>query len=138
MRISQTKVNNFEYEWPGGEEDASFIFKKMKSLGPSYMHISTHKGLEPVWKTENNLAYYAKKYFEGLVIACGGLHNPEKAENVLKNNEADMVAVGKGAIANPNLPNDIRSNKELLEFVPEMIRPLATIENTRNWKKNNI
>ena len=59
-------------------------------------------------------------------------------ENVLKNNEADMVAVGKGAIANPNLPNDIRSNKELSEFVPEMIRPLATIENTRNWKKNNI
>lgn len=138
MRISQTKVNNFEYEWPGGEEDARFIFKKMKSLGPSYMHISTHKGLEPVWKTEHNLAYYAKKYFEGLVIACGGLHNPEKAENVLKNNEADMVAVGKGAIANPNLPNDIHSNKKLLEFAPEMIRPLATIENTRNWRKNNI
>ena len=49
-----------------------------------------------------------------------------------------MVAVGKGAIANPNFPNDIRSNKELLEFVPEMIRPLATIENTWNWRKNNV
>ena len=62
--LVQTKVNNFEYEWPGGEQDAAFIFKKMKSIGPNYLHISTHKGLEPVWQTENNLSFYAKKYFE--------------------------------------------------------------------------
>ena len=138
MRISQTKVNNFEYEWPGGEQDAAFIFKKMKSIGPNYLHISTHKGLEPVWQTENNLSFYAKKYFEGTVIACGGLHVPEKAESLLKNNEADLAAVGKGAIANPNLPKDIQLGRSVNEFVPEMIRPLATIENTRNWKKSNI
>ena len=93
MRISQTKVNNFDYEWPGGEQDAAFIFKKMKSIGPNYFHISSHKGLEPVWQTENNLSFYAKKYFEGTVIACGGLHLPEKAENLLKNNEADLAAI---------------------------------------------
>ena len=138
MRISQTKVNNFEYEWPGGEQDAAFIFKKMKSIGPNYLHISTHKGLEPVWQTENNLSFYAKKYFEGKVIACGGLHVPEKAENLLKNKEADLAAVGKGAIANPNLPKDIQLGRSINEFVPEMIRPLATIENTRNWRKSSI
>jgi len=138
IRISQTKVNNFEYQWPGAEADASFIFKKMRSIAPSYIHISTHKGLEPVWNTEHNLAYYAKKYFEGKVIACGGLHVPFKAANLLNNNEADFTAVGKGAIANPNLPKDIRHNNSQIEFQPEMIKPLATIENTRTWKKNNL
>ena len=138
MRISQTKVNNFEYEWPGGETDASFIFKKMKSVGPSYVHVSTHKGLEPVWQTRHNLAYYAKKYFEGTVIACGGLHDPKKAANLLNKQEADLAAVGKGAIANPNLPNDIYNKKDNTQFVPEMIRPFATIENTRRWRKKNL
>lgn len=138
IRISQTKVNNFEYQWPGAEKDASFIFKKIKSIAPSYIHISTHKGLEPVWNTEHSLAHYAKKYFEGKVIACGGLHNPVKAANLLKNNEADFAAVGKGAIANPSLPNDIRYNKAQKEFEPEMIKPLATIENTKTWRRNNL
>ena len=79
-----------------------------------------------------------EKYFEGKVIACGGLHVPEKAENLLKNKEADLAAVGKGAIANPNLPKDIQLGRSINEFVPEMIRPLATIENTRNWRKSSI
>ena len=54
------------------------------------------------------------------------------------NKEADLAAVGKGAIANPNLPKDIQLGRSINEFVPEMIRPLATIENTRNWRKSSI
>ena len=78
----------------------------MKSIGPNYLHISTHKGLEPVWQTENNLSF--RKKYRGTVIACGGLHVPERAVNLLKNNEADLAAVGKGAMIQPSKRYSVR------------------------------
>ena len=51
IRISQTKVNNFDYQWPGKADDARIIFSALKAVGPTYIHVSTHKGLEEVWNS---------------------------------------------------------------------------------------
>ena len=104
IRISQTKVNNFDYQWPGELEDARTIFGALKAVGPTYIHISTHKGLEEVWSSGRNLADWAKEIWRGPTIACGGLNNPSRAEKLLADGEVDLCALGKGALADPAWP----------------------------------
>jgi 2,4-dienoyl-CoA reductase-like NADH-dependent reductase (Old Yellow Enzyme family) len=37
------------------------------------------------------------------IFANGKLHEPEKAEEIFKNSEADVITIGTGALANPKL-----------------------------------
>ena len=135
IRISQTKVNNFEYQWPGQEQDAKVIFSALKAVGPTYIHISTHKGLEEVWKSGRHLADWAKEIWSGPTIACGGLNAPIRAETLLAQEKADFIAVGKGALADPDWPNKISANLVPVAFNPDMIKPYATLQNTIEWRK---
>jgi 2,4-dienoyl-CoA reductase-like NADH-dependent reductase (Old Yellow Enzyme family) len=49
------------------------------------------------------LAGEIKKQVEIPVIAVGGIRRLEQAERVLERNLADMVAIGRGLIADPEL-----------------------------------
>jgi len=137
IRISQTKVNNFEYQWPGQEQDAKEIFSALKSVGPTYIHISTHKGLEEVWKSGRHLADWAKEIWGGPTIACGGLHDPIHAEKLLKEGKADFIAIGKGALADPEWPKKVSADLTPTAFDPGMIKPYANLQNTLDWRENN-
>lgn len=137
IRISQTKVNNFHYTWPGGVEDAKIIFAKLTEAAPDYIHISTHKGLEEVWDTGRNLADWAHELSGCPVIACGGLNDPARAEQLLAENRADFAAMGKGALADPAWPRRVAAGEEPIMFTPDMIKPFATLENTRDWRLAN-
>jgi 2,4-dienoyl-CoA reductase-like NADH-dependent reductase (Old Yellow Enzyme family) len=137
IRISQTKVNNFDYQWPGQEQDAKTIFLALKAVGPTYIHISTHKGLEDVWKSGRHLADWAKEIWGGPTIACGGLHDPVHAENLLKEGKADFIAIGKGALADPEWPKKVSADITPTAFDPGMIKPYANLQNTLDWRENN-
>jgi len=137
IRISQTKVNDFEHEWPGKINDAKIIFPKIASAGADYIHISTHKGLVEVFNSKRNLASLAKEFSGITVIGCGGLHDHMKAQRILEDGDADFIAIGKGALADSSLPNKISAGTRPIEFNPDMISPIATIENSRDWKSKN-
>ena len=137
IRISQTKVNDFEHEWPGKINDAKIIFPKIAAAGADYIHISTHKGLVDVFDSQRNLAGLAKEFSGITVIGCGGLHDHLKAQKILEDGDADFIAIGKGSLADSSLPNKISSGTHPTEFNPEMISPVATIANTRDWKSEN-
>ena len=134
IRISQTKVNNFEYQWPGGADDARIIFSALKEVGPTYIHVSTHKGLEEVWNSGRNLADWAKEIWGGPTIACGGLQDPDRANTLLADGHADFCALGKGALADPSWPKKILNSTEPIGFDPGMIKPFATLQNTLDWR----
>ena len=137
IRISQTKVNDFEHEWPGKINDAKIIFPKIAESGADYIHISTHKGLVDVFDSGRNLASLAKEYSGITVIGCGGLHDHIKAQGVLEDGDVDFIAIGKGALADASLPNKIFAGTHPLEFNQDMISPVATIANTQAWKSKH-
>lgn len=138
IRISQTKINDHHHQWAGGIADAKIIFETLAAIAPDYIHISTHKGLEPVFGTERHLASFAKQFAQTTVIACGALHDPARANGILANGEADFVAIAKGALADPALPNKIKAGETPTPFDAGMISPLATIQNTLDWKAKNL
>lgn len=41
IRLSQTKVNDFEYRWSGGEQDGRVIFAAVKAAGIDFIHIAS-------------------------------------------------------------------------------------------------
>ncbi len=134
IRISQTKVNDLAHEWKGGLDDAQVVFSALGEARPSYIHISAHKGCHEVFDSGLSLAGLAKKFSGTSVIACGKLQNPEAAEKLLAEGQADLAAMAKGALADPSWPRRVADGKTPIAFDPGMIQPLATLENTARWR----
>ena len=137
VRISQTKVNDFEYNWPGGTSDAQVIFSKLAETGIDFIDCSAHLGVTPIFDTKNSLSGLAKKYSGVPVISNGKLQDPIVAEKALTEGEGDFVAIGKGALADYEWPLKIAAENDPFPFDPGMITPYATLDcNEDFWTKN--
>ncbi len=141
IRLSQTKVNDFEYRWPGGTRDAENIFAAICAAGVSYIHIA---GEGRGWGDEirkedgSSLTGVARSVTRLPVIANGGLHDPGLAGRVVSEGHADLIAIGRGALANPDWPSRVQIGEPLLSFDSQMLEPRASIENTHQFKSRVI
>lgn len=68
------------------------------------------------------------------VIANGGMHDLVQAADVLTGGHADVLSLGRGALANPDLPQRVSSGEELDAFDFEMLHPLATLDCAAAWR----
>lgn len=137
VRLSQTKINNFEHEWPGGADDARAIFAAEASAGADYIHLATRRGGAEVFGVGRSLAGLARDVTGLPVIACGNLEDPDQALDILVRGEGDFAAVAKGAVGDPALPNKIAAGATPRPFEPEMLMPIATLESTNQWMAAN-
>jgi len=114
------KMPGFE-NFPGGiePEDAVIIAKEMERYGVDYLHVSANSLVfsapqdypytpyadVPSMYDEKGclvpLAEMVKKAVSVPVIAVGGIVTPQDAEQVISNRQADMVAVGRPFLADP-------------------------------------
>ena len=62
------------------------------------------------------LAEAVKKAVSKPVSCVGAIGDPDQMEDILKSGKADMIALGRALIADPDLPNKVRENR------PEDIR----------------
>ena len=137
VRLSQTKVNDLEYRWPGGAYDAEVVFEILAGQGVDYLHIASEgrDWLEtarlPGGQTITGLA----RKVSGLpVIANGGMHDPARADRVLTDGHADLVSIARGALANPDLPRRVGNEHRLDRFDRRMLEPAATLANAKQWQ----
>ena len=63
------------------------------------------------------------------IIANGGLDVPQRGEQVLRDG-ADMIALGKAALANPDLPHRLATHTALYEFDASILGPIANIKDS--------
>lgn len=59
-----------------------------------------------------NLAEEIKRVVDIPVIAVGRINDPYMAESILRSGKADLIAMGRASLADPNLPNKYASNME--------------------------
>lgn len=137
VRISQTKVNDFDYSWPGGDNDAKAVFSKLAETGIDFLHCSAHLGVTPIFGTQRSLSGLARDYSGLPVITNGKLQDPNLAEQALKDSEGDFVAVAKGALGDPDWAAKTRAGTPPIAFDPGMISPLATLDNYYQWLADN-
>lgn len=129
VRISQGKVNDFAHKWAGGQADAEVIFGSLKDAGVDFIHVTEHQALKPAFTdTGASLVALARRFAPGtLIIANGGLHEAGAGAAALEQG-ADIIALGKAALANPDYPNRLRDGLDMAPFDAGILGPIADIK----------
>jgi 2,4-dienoyl-CoA reductase-like NADH-dependent reductase (Old Yellow Enzyme family) len=129
VRISQGKVNDFGHKWAGRERDAEAIFGAVAEAGADYIHVTEHEAWAPAFEGgRDTLVGLARRFAPTTrLIANGGLHRPARAASILEAG-ADLVALGKGALANPDFPERVRAGRAIAPFDPAILGPIADIK----------
>jgi 2,4-dienoyl-CoA reductase-like NADH-dependent reductase (Old Yellow Enzyme family) len=130
IRISQGKVNDFTHKWAKGEEDAQVIFQRLATANPGYIHTTEYDATKPAFAEDGpTLAFLAKKYANLPVLANGKLgEESDEAENMLVRGEADLITLGKSALANPDWVKKVTEGIELETFHGDVLQPDASIK----------
>lgn len=130
IRISQSMVTDYGYEWPEGEDAAAVFFEELSAAGADYVHTTERYATQPTFGDDGpSLAEAAAEYVTDgtVVIANGGLGTPEAARDAIRNG-ADLITLGTSALANPDWPTRVAAGEDLAEFDREtFLRPEASI-----------
>lgn len=129
IRISQGKVNDFTSKWAGGEQDAEAIFGALARAGADFIHVTEFEAWQPAFaEGGQSLVALARRYARGVaIIANGGLHEVERAGQVLEAG-ADVLALGRGALANPDMPLLLAGLGAPRPFDGGILEPIADIK----------
>lgn len=131
VRLSQAKVNDYHHTWAGGESDAEIIFGSLGDAGADFIHVTEFEAWQPAFAgTGPSLMRLAKRYApKAAILANGGLHDIDRAVAAL-NEGADIVTIGRGALANPDLPRRLSDGRPLHAFDPAILGPIADVKDT--------
>jgi 2,4-dienoyl-CoA reductase-like NADH-dependent reductase (Old Yellow Enzyme family) len=129
VRISQSKVNDYHHKWAGAERDAEIIFGSLADAGVNFIHVTEFEAWKPAFGDQGpSLKQLAKRYAPAAVIfANGGLHDVGQATAALDNG-ADIITIGRGALANPDMPTRLSNGRGLNDFDPVILGPIANIK----------
>lgn len=133
IRISQSKVSDARHRWAGGAEDAEFIFGTLARTGLHFLHTTEHRATAAAFDTgPATLAELAKQHSGLPVIANGQLEDPRTARSLLSSGAADLVAIGKAALAQHDWPQRVQGGRNIAaDPHPEVFSPLADI---KDWE----
>jgi N-ethylmaleimide reductase len=117
IRLSPYGVFNGTGTFEGVDEQYLSLVKQLSALGLMYVHVLDHSamGAPPVpakLKTDLRAA------FNGPFILAGGL-DKASAQQALSEGRADLAAMGKAFLANPDLVDRMRQDAPLNAPVPE-------------------
>jgi 2,4-dienoyl-CoA reductase-like NADH-dependent reductase (Old Yellow Enzyme family) len=137
VRLSQAKVNDFMHRW-GGEDEAAAIFRTVGGLDIDYVHVTEYEAWQPAFGTGPGLAALAKRHGGKPVLANGSLHDPTQAMGMVERGEADVVSLGRGALAQADWPQRVRTGAPLASFDPAILSPLADLANADRWRDDHL
>ncbi|MBH1929216.1 tRNA-dihydrouridine synthase [Serratia rubidaea] len=129
IRLSQGKVNDFDHKWDEGEAGAKSVFQRLATSGIDFLHVTEHEAWQPAFDAAGeSLAALAHRHAPSLtLIANGGLHQPQRALQLTEQG-ADVIALGRGALANPDWPRRVRQGLALQAFDRALLGPIADIK----------
>ena len=129
VRISQGKVNDYHHKWADAERDAEIIFGSLAEAGADFIHVTEFEAWKPAFAPGGpSLMLLAKRYApKAAIFANGSLHNVEQAVAALHDG-ADIITIGRGGLANPDLPRRLLDRSVLNDFDPTILGPIANIK----------
>ena len=103
----------------------------LAEAGADFIHVTEREAWKPAFALGGpSLVHLAKRYAPGAAIfANGSLHAIERAVAAL-NDGADIVTIGRGALANPDLPRRWSDRGAVRDFDPTILGPIANIKET--------
>lgn len=117
MRISPYGVFSGMKPFEGIDETYLYLADKLSEIGIAYLHLVDHSSMGTP-EVPNSIKSGLRNTFKGAFILSGG-YSQERAETELKEKKGDLVAFGRLAISNPDLPERFKQHAEIVEPNPE-------------------
>jgi N-ethylmaleimide reductase len=102
IRISPFGVFNNMPVYPQMEADYAYLANQLNERGLLYIHVVDHSSMGAPQIPDSMKATLRSMNHSALILSGG--YDPARAENDLKANKGDLIAVGKQLLANPDLP----------------------------------
>ncbi len=107
---------------PGGREinESRVVARVLEEAGVNAVHVSTGVYASMPWIIASSAippgylvdaAAEIKKSVNIPVIAVGRIHDPYLAADILKTGKADMIALGRASLADPEFPNKVAAGE---------------------------
>jgi N-ethylmaleimide reductase len=111
IRLSPYGVFNATGGFPGVDDQYLALVKELSTIGLMYVHVLDHSalGAPPL---PANLKTDLRTAFDGPFILAGGL-DQQSGEQALSEGRADLIAMGRAFLANPDLVERMRRNAPL-------------------------
>jgi len=107
LRIAQRMV----------DEGVAYIHTQTTAYYPPLATPSRYPTMAPMYVPRNTLLELAqrikKKIHKVPVMAAGGIVDPHDADNMIAERKADMVALGRALLADPEWPNKAKKGKRI-------------------------
>ncbi len=123
IRLSPQAYVHLEYT-KDDEKTYKYLLKKLNRLNIAYVHLgafSDHYTFD--YLNNGKASEYIRKYYKGNFITCGG-YDVNSAKEAIDENKADLVAIGRPLIANPDYMEKIKNNQDLVEYDMSMLAKL--------------
>jgi N-ethylmaleimide reductase len=108
IRLSPYGVFNDMPLYPEMEADYTYLAGKLNALGLVYVHLVDHSSMGAP-KVPDSIKTTFHTVFKGALILSGG-YDAKRAEADLEAGKADLIAVGKPFLANPDLVERWKKN----------------------------
>lgn len=111
VRLSPHGVFNDMPPFPGVQEEYAWIAGQLYDMGIVYLHLVDHSSMgAPQVPESTRMAI--REAFRATLILSGGYDRP-RADSDLASGQADLVAFGRPFLANPDLPERLRTGAAL-------------------------
>jgi N-ethylmaleimide reductase len=100
------------------QELFGYVAEQLNRFSLAYLHVVEPRVKGSIVEVEGQAplaAQHLRKIFQGPIIAAGGFE-PDTAEAILENGDADAVAFGRHFVANPDLPLRIEAGLPLNRY----------------------
>ena len=121
VRISPSRFMGTLYDWPDLEELVDHVVTSMWSMGLRILDVSCANA--NYFDTSGRIIRMVRSKWPGTIIGGASLSQAE-AQAELDAGLLDLVTWGRMFIANPDLPQRMRTSAELTPFNTDMVREL--------------
>lgn len=99
-----------------------YVLAKLNSLELAYVHTGMFEDSK-IEYLDGTVTQYIRKNYHGTVIASGG-YSAQTGEQAILRGDADLIAIGRPLIANPDYIEKVKTSKELTEYDDSMLAEL--------------
>lgn len=102
---------------------SDYVLQRLNQYDLTYIHTGSHNDI-PFEYIDGTVTQYIRSLYQGTVIACGG-YSAESARDTLHRGDADLIAIGRPLIANPDYIEKVHTNQLLTGYSVEMLNELV-------------
>jgi 2,4-dienoyl-CoA reductase-like NADH-dependent reductase (Old Yellow Enzyme family) len=99
------------------------LLGELENRGLAYVHVGIFERTTVFEDLHGTAEAFLRKNYSGALIGCGGF-TPESAAAAVADGAVDLVAFGRGFIANPDLVSRISAGQTLEPYDEEMLGKL--------------